>query len=108
MKIEILYVPGCPNHRPAADRVKQVLASEGAQAHIEEIAVQDFAAAESLDFPGSPTIRIDGRDVEPQSSLGRPGLVCRLYRDSDAGGAGVPSLDVIRRALRERRKAEQP
>lgn len=102
MKIEILYVAGCPNHGPAAEWLKQALESEGVSAKIEQVLVRDHGMAESLGFPGSPTIRIDGRDVEPESSLGRPGLACRLYHDPEAGGAGIPSLDLIRRAVRAR------
>ena len=107
MKIEILYVPGCPNHGPAAERLKQALESEGVSAQIEQVLVRDHGMAESLKFPGSPTIRIDGRDVEPEGSLGRAGLACRLYHDPEAGGAGVPPLDMIRRAVRAQRAGSE-
>ena len=107
MKIEILYVATCPNHRLATERVNQVLAREDARAPIEEVEVRDQAMAESLGFPGSPTIRIDGRDIEPQGSSGAPGLACRLYRDSEAGLSGVPSLEAIRRAVRAHRDARE-
>lgn len=100
MKIEILYVESCPNHRLAMERVSQALTREGARAQIEEVEVRDQAMAESLGFPGSPTIRIDGRDIEPRSSLGTTGLACRLYRDSEAGSSGVPSLERICSAVR--------
>jgi hypothetical protein len=63
-------------------------------AAIQEIAVTDDAMARRLKFPGSPTIRVNGRnvDVNPQSSYG---LACRLY----SNGTGVPTLEALRRAI---------
>jgi hypothetical protein len=65
MTIEILYVPGCPNHQPAFERLAKVLASESLSAEIRQVAVNTEAEAKALLFPGSPTIRIEGKDVEP-------------------------------------------
>ncbi|MBI3473013.1 MAG: hypothetical protein HY013_16780 [Candidatus Solibacter usitatus] len=67
MKIEILYFDGCPNHQPAVERVKEVLKEEGLAAEVVEVNVGDDASARSLGFQGSPTIRIDGLDVEPSA-----------------------------------------
>jgi hypothetical protein len=94
MIIEVLYVPGCPNHHPAIANLRSALHSAAIDAPIQEIAVTDDAMARQLRFPGSPTIRVDGRDVEsnPHDSYG---LACRLY----SNGAGVPSLEVLQRAI---------
>ena len=99
MKIEILYVAGCPHHRPAVERIREALAAEGRDAEIREIVVRDPAMAEALRFPGSPTIRVNGRDVERNKDAeARPALSCRLYRGGDEG---LPSSGAIRSALRE-------
>ena len=94
MVIEVFHVPGCPNHQAAIDRLRNTVRSAAIDAAIQEIAVTDDAMARQLKFPGSPTIRIDGRDVEstPQDSYG---LACRLY----SNGTGVPSLEVMQRAV---------
>lgn len=94
MLIEVLFVPRCPNHEPAVESLRNVLRSEAINATIQEIAVTDEAMARSLMFPGSPTVRINGRDVEstPQQSYG---LACRLY----SGGTGVPSVEALQRAV---------
>lgn len=94
MLIEVLFVPRCPNHEPAVESLRNVLRSEAINATIQEIAVTDEAMARSLKFPGSPTVRINGRDVEstPQQSYG---LACRLY----SGGTGVPSVEALQRAV---------
>jgi len=96
MIIELFYVPGCPNHQAAIDKLKNVLRSAAIDASIQEIAITDDAMARQLKFPGSPTIRIDGREVE--SNLHDSyGLACRLY----SNGTGVPPLEALRRAVLE-------
>src|SRR5215468_3809871 len=94
MKIEVLYVPGCPNHLPAVERIRKVLMSESLQADIEGIAVHSAVAAEALEFPGSPTIRVNGTDVEANHK-NAIGLACRLYANNE----GVPSEEMLRMAL---------
>lgn len=95
MRIEVLSVPGCPHHAAALARVRQALASLALVAQIEERWVVSGEEARVLAFTGSPTVRIDGRDVEPASTP--PSLACRLY----AGGEGVPALANLRAALAE-------
>ncbi|MFZ0761242.1 MAG: hypothetical protein WAM69_14940 [Candidatus Sulfotelmatobacter sp.] len=105
MKIELFYVPGCPNHQPAIESLVRILSSKSLQADIAEVAVHTEAEAKALRFPGSPTIRVNGADVEPESA-GKAGLACRLYNN----GTGVPSEETIRRALSSVREggAEAP
>jgi hypothetical protein len=99
MRIEVLYVPGCPNYQPAMALVQEVLASESLQADVHGVVVSSDVEAKVLLFPGSPTIRIDGDDVEPSHATSF-GLCCRLYADR----SGVPSEEVLRLALRAKRK----
>jgi hypothetical protein len=94
MKIEVLYVPGCPNHKPAVEAVMNVLKSESFEAEVCQVPVQSESEARALHFPGSPTIRVNGGDVEPESVSGF-GLTCRLY----GNGLGVRSEWAIRTAV---------
>lgn len=103
MRIEVLYVPGCPNYEPAVDRVQAVLESQSLKAEISSVPIISDDQAKALLFPGSPTIRIDGEDVEPHETI-VPSLACRLY----ANRSGVPSEATLRIAIssakgRERR-----
>ncbi|MGH9727304.1 MAG: DF family (seleno)protein [Candidatus Acidiferrales bacterium] len=100
MKIEVLYVPSCPNLPLAVQRVREAIALVNIRAEIQEIVVHDNSDAVRLEFPGSPTIRINDRDVEP-APVGAydAGLQCRLY--SGAQNSGAPSSESIVRALRE-------
>jgi hypothetical protein len=103
MRVEILYFSGCPNHAPAVDRVREVLAQEATPAELVEVEVNDVITAQRIGFLGSPTIRVDGRDIEPAARAERVfGLSCRTYIDQGRH-AGVPPLEWIRAAVREAR-----
>lgn len=101
MKIEVMYVADCPNHGAALERLREVLPADDFRAHVSEVLVKDMAMAQRLRFPGSPTILVDGQDVEPQSEDGAAcGLMCRIYPD----GSGVPSLRSLREAIEKARR----
>jgi len=101
MKIEILYFDECPNHGPTVERVKDALRQEDMTAEILEVNVRDEATARSLRFLGSPTVRIDGVDVEATGRLSKDfGMICRIYADSGRR-IGIPPVDLIRAALRQ-------
>lgn len=101
MRIEVLYVPGCPNYDPAIERLQAVLGSESLQAEIQSVPISSEEEARVLLFPGSPTIRIDGKDVE-QRETGAPSLACRLY----ANRSGIPSEELLRIAISNAKRRE--
>lgn len=100
MTVEILYFDGCPSFEQVIPRVRELAADAGAQVVLR--AVETLEAAEAEQFLGSPTIRVDGRDVDP-TAAGRTdfGLKCRLYRDG-AEHSPVPPETWIRAALERR------
>jgi hypothetical protein len=101
MRIEILYVPGCPNYQPAIERLQAVLASQEVKSGIQGIPVTTEGEAKALLFPGSPTVRVNGEDVEPhQASV--PSLACRLYENR----SGIPSEELLRAAISDARRRE--
>lgn len=101
MRIEVLYVPGCPNYQPTMEMVAAVLASESVLERAQGVAVSTEAQAKSLEFPGSPTVRVNGRDVEPTQTF-HPALACRIY----ANGSGVPPEHVLRTAILQAKREE--
>jgi hypothetical protein len=101
MRIEVFYVPGCPNYLPAVERIEKVLVSESLRADIERVPVNNDAQAKALHFPGSPTIRINGNDIEPNETKAL-GLACRLYANS----GGIPSEEMLREALSRAKEKE--
>jgi len=103
VKVEVLYVAECPSHPAAVKLVKDVLAAEGIAADIREVLVTDERMAGELGFCGSPTIRINGRDVagEPRE-VQTFTLSCRLYPGSKP--IGVPPAEMIHLAVLEARE----
>lgn len=101
MKIEVLYIEGCPNHATAVNRVRDVLREEGVAAEVVEVYVRDEVGAEEVRFLGSPTVRVNGSDVEPSARSSREhGMMCRTYVVGQKR-EGAPPRDLIRAALRE-------
>ncbi len=94
MNIQVLYFEGCPNHEPTVSLVREVIADLDCNAHVEEVEVTTQADAERLRFLGSPTVQVDGVDIEP-SAQGRTdyALSCRMYN-----GSGIPSRDMLVKA----------
>ena len=105
MKIRFLYYEECPSHDVALERLRQVLAEEGIAAEIEVIKVETQEQAENLHFIGSPTILIEGQDIDPPPPNAHYALTCRAYRLEDGRISPLPSPDMIRRALRAAAKA---
>ena len=104
MKIEVLYFDGCPNHEALLPRLRELLDQADVATDVELVNVPDDDAAQTERFLGSPTLRIDGRDVEPGADERTDfGLKCRLYRTS-SGFAGVPpdewEIEALRRPAR--------
>lgn len=100
MTVEVLYFEGCPNHEAAVERVREVLRAEGIVDEVKEVEVPDSETAARLRFLGSPSIRVNGMDVDPSALASESfGLMCRTYRDGCCQ-SGVPSAEVIRQAVR--------
>lgn len=100
MKIQFLWWQGCPSHPEAWTRLQQALANLAVDADVERIEVTSDALAQRLGFPGSPTIIIDGNDIDPAASEYPSRLTCRLYRTEDGRPSPVPARAMIERAIR--------
>ena len=100
MRVELLWFQDCPNHAAAEAMLREVMAEQGIAIPIERIEVPDEATGNAVCFPGSPTIRVDGRDVEPgwqpcEDCTPR----CRLYF-TGTGLRGLPEREWVVEALR--------
>ena len=99
MKIELLYWDGCPSHPEALELLQTVLAERGLDATVELREVRTDEEAQTLRFPGSPTIRVDGRDVDAAGAQARPALTCRIYYPADGRISPIPSREQLEEAL---------
>jgi hypothetical protein len=100
-RVDVLYFDGCTRYEHAHRLVQRVAAELELEPEIRLVEIPDAEAALQLRFLGSPTIRVDGRDVEPGADE-REGFVfaCRLYR-GERGYAGHPEAAWVREALAE-------
>lgn len=99
MKIELLYFEGCPSHHAARDLIDATVDQLGIDADIREVHVHDDEEAQELRFLGSPSIRVEGVDIDPEANTKGPfGRCCRLYK-SDEGPSGCPPPQMLINAL---------
>lgn len=100
MHIQFLWWDECPSHPEAWQRLQDVLAELQAEALVERIQVTTDEDAEKYGFPGSPTILVDGEDIDPAASRMPSRLTCRLYYQENGRPSPLPSREMIRRAIR--------
>jgi hypothetical protein len=99
MKIELLYWRGCPSYPEAQQLLEDVLTARGIVKAVEVREVTTEEEAQRLSFPGSPTIRINGRDIDPAGASGPPALTCRIYYLPDGRASPVPTREQLEEAL---------
>ena len=100
MTIELFYFGCCPSYGKAAEAVREALRLEGRSEEVAMVPVETVTEAQRQRLIGSPTVRIDGRDLEGSEAEERGyGFGCRIYVEEQAI-AGWPSVELIRRALR--------
>jgi hypothetical protein len=98
MEIEVLHFAGCPNHPPTMELVRDIVRVLGLEATIREVVIRDAEEAMRLRFFGSPTVRVNGDDIDPGArSRSDYSFGCRLY-----GRSGSPPRTLVERALRAR------
>jgi len=98
MEIELVYFDGCPSWRTLDERLRAVLDAADRTEVITYVRVETDEEAQRLQFHGSPTILIDGRDPFDRPGMG-VGLTCRLYR-TPAGMAGSPTTEQLAAVIR--------
>jgi hypothetical protein len=99
--VQLLYLPDCPNYQPTRELIEQTSSELGIELDLELIKIDDKESAHRLRFLGSPTVRIDGDDIEPNArDRTDVALSCRIYR-SEHGTRGYPDSDLLRTALRK-------
>ncbi len=99
MDVELLWWQGCPSTEEAIEIVREQMQAAGLDpAALEVREIRTDAEAESAGFPGSPTIRVDGRDIDDPGE--QPvGLTCRVYRLADGRISAVPDPGAVAAAL---------
>lgn len=98
-RIEVLYFEGCPSTDAFLPRLRDLVARLGATDRLELRRVETILDAERERFLGSPSVRVDGYDIEPGADERTDyGLKCRLYR-TENGMQAEPPTDWVLAAL---------
>jgi len=98
--VEVLTILDCPNRDGAISLAERVCDHLDSAAEVRVIDIADQPAAEQARFLGSPTIRVDGRDIEPGAERHEEYVhACRLYQVGHSL-RGLPDEDWLRQALR--------
>ncbi|MHB8077649.1 MAG: arsenate reductase ArsC [Candidatus Krumholzibacteriia bacterium] len=94
MRIEVQVFAGCPHAGAALALATDVAARLAPDAVVARVEVDTPARAAAVGFLGSPSIRVDGRDIEDRATA--DGLLgCRTYED----GRGVPPAWLMEAAV---------
>ena len=99
-QVELLFWDGCPSHPQALDELRAAMTELGLdpdQVLVREVDTDRLADRER--FVGSPTIRIDGADVQDPGDE-PAALTCRVYHRRDGRVSPVPDPADVRDALR--------
>jgi hypothetical protein len=98
--VELFFWEGCPSYPEAQTLLQDVLEERGLADPIRMREVRTDEEARELRFPGSPTIRIDGRDIDPAGAESPASLSCRIYYLPDGRSSPVPTREQLEEALR--------
>lgn len=94
-RVKVLTFQGCPNHRPTVELIREVASELHIEVELREVEVQDPEDAARLRFLGSPTVQVDGTDIEPRRRQDSGyGMSCRMY-----GVSGIPPRALVASAL---------
>jgi hypothetical protein len=100
-QVELLWWDGCPSSQEAHELVRRAMAETGLDPDsLRSIEVDTGETAEREEFVGSPTIRVDGRDIQPPEAGEPIGLTCRVYHLRDGRISPLPDPEDIKEALR--------
>ena len=90
MHIELLFIDDCPSHKALLPRLTNLLTQAGVSTPVNQRRMQTDADAQRERFLGSPTVRVDGVDIDPSANDRTDfGLKCRLYPTAE-GLRGLP------------------
>ncbi|HKJ09723.1 MAG TPA: hypothetical protein VKA76_11620 [Gammaproteobacteria bacterium] len=99
--VELIYDPDCPNIAAARRALMEAFGMAGQAAHWREWRRNDTQAPDYVRRFGSPTVLVDGLDVEPTAAAEGHGC-CRLYPAAAGGLRRAPAAALIAARLRGR------
>lgn len=99
VQVEVFYFEGCPSFPPTLANIRRIARELDQQIRLIETEIHDEEQAQSVHFLGSPTVQVNGVDIEPSAkSRNVCAMSCRLY-SSGPERTGIPPEELIRTAL---------
>lgn len=95
IQVDLLYFDGCPSYKSAWNNLLDVISEQRLDVTVRPINVDTLEKAETLHFAGSPSIKVNGRDLEDYQGAGV--MACRRYEEND--GKGWPSKALLVKRL---------
>jgi hypothetical protein len=100
IRLEFQYFEDCPNHKKLKDSLLKALQGIEEKVELLDVLVEDELTAARVRFRGSPTLLINGEDLEKMPAPSRPFLTCRFYPN------GIPSAEAIRSRIEQQLSGE--
>jgi hypothetical protein len=101
VNIGVFFVEGCPGVSSITDSIEEIIADDAVDADITLIMIESLEDARRLHFTGSPTVRINGMDIEPNMQITKDyGLRSRHYY-TDGEETDYPTKSMIRDAIKK-------
>ena len=100
LNLELQYFEDCPNYKKMNDNLNDAIKSLEDKIAIKKVLVEDAATAIKVSFRGSPTLLINGEDIEGIPAPIEPNLSCRFYSN------GIPKADEIRKMIFQKMRKE--
>ena len=93
VKLEFQYFEGCPNHKKMSDNLSEAIKGLESKIELKKVLVEDEVTAREVSFLGSPTLLINGEDIEGVPAPEEPSMSCRFYV------SGIPDSDKVRQMI---------
>jgi hypothetical protein len=100
INVELLYFDGCPSYKTAWQDLLEAISEHNLEAAIRPIKIDSLEKADMFHFAGSPTIKINGQDLEGYAGAGV--MACRRYEEN--AGKGWPSKQLLTEQLLKARE----
>lgn len=93
--VELLYFGGCPSYKTVWSDLLELITDHDLDVLVRPIKIDSAETADALRFAGSPSVRVDGVDLEDYCGPGV--MACRIYEEN--AGQGWPSKTLLRERL---------
>lgn len=98
-EIQLLYFDDCPSWQTALANLRQVIETENLDFQVHLIEITTSQQAQEERFLGSPSFRLNGVDLWPETRT-RYNMSCRVYQ-TDEGMRGSPTVEMLREKIQE-------